>query len=517
MNTGESPADTSAQDDAVTAAAVTSLGSESVASIHLLVELGAKRHPHTTHTLFDHLVRTAATLKRWGGRDALWKAGLFHSCYGTEFFTSALLPWSDRARVAEVAGADAENVAHLFCGIDRPSIFRALERGAPYVVVTTAESKGEIAVSAQELEDLVWLLWANTLEHVPQTPLSEEQKGWSRECLAKTAHRLPAIARDELAALYAATTGSSDEPRSSRRSPSVAQLLGPSLERIFREDHWPEKKFVARGPVERLAGLADFEFGDLLRMKRGGTRAFFRTLNGTHVKMGVSAGQETALYSAGFTIYFHALRDPELDEWIAAIERELGLLPGGTRVSAFASRKGPGLNCHYDLNENFVCQARGTKRWRVAPNTHCRKPTVGYGLGSPISAAHLVEAPEGFPAAMPETHETIELTPGTVMFMPRGMWHDTETVSDASLHFNIQCGFATWRDVLAFVLQDNPALHAEEFRDAIRGELDDVPPETLASELKPRLHRLVDIIVERGIEIDVPAFERFVAQRLGRP
>jgi hypothetical protein len=162
-----------------------------------LEELGARERPHTTHTLFDHLVRTAAILKRWGASAQLWKAGLFHSCYGTEFFREALLPWAERDRVIALVGAECEATARLFCVLDRDSVYRALERGEPYVV-DTIKPKGVADVSAAGLSDLVWILWANVLEHVPQLKLAPALVRRSREGIDRTAHLLPAIALAEL-------------------------------------------------------------------------------------------------------------------------------------------------------------------------------------------------------------------------------------------------------------------------------------------------------------------------------
>src|SRR5437899_12105939 len=44
--------------------------------------------------LLDHLVDTARLLQSWGCEEALWRAGLFHSIYGTQAFLSAPVPFS---------------------------------------------------------------------------------------------------------------------------------------------------------------------------------------------------------------------------------------------------------------------------------------------------------------------------------------------------------------------------------------------------------------------------------------
>jgi 50S ribosomal protein L16 3-hydroxylase len=461
-----------------------------------LIELGAARTKHSARTLLEHLVGTAVILARWGAPERVWKAGLFHSVYGTEFFHDVLLDVSQRPRVIAQIGDEAEELAHVFCAFDRRSLYRTVEPGAPLAVrLMTGETR--------------------ELKQVPYTKLTPAARERSRSALAKVAAILPAIARGELDVAYA-------EPKSETRVlRAVASAPKPGLRALLDTDrvdeilkNYPDEPFIVRGPVERLAGLVDYELEELAKMKRNFTKAFFRTVDGTPSSIPVSAGQERQLYDAGFTIYFHSLRAPKIDEWLRAIDEELGLVPGATRVSAFASRRGLGLRPHYDPNDNFVCQARGIKRWRVAPNTHVKYPTVGYTAGATMGPKHRAEAPGGLPAELPDDHTTIEMRPGMVCFMPRGIWHDTETLEEASLHFNIQSGLATWKDAVEYALQEATALHAEELRCPVRELFDGgVLRADVAAEIKAKLHRTIERICDGSLRFDKEGFERFVAKR----
>ena len=210
------------------------------------------------------------------------------------------------------------------------------------------------------------------------------------------------------------------------------------------------------------------------------------------------------------------LVDDEADEaWINAITDELGLVPGATRISAFASKRGHGLKAHYDQNDNFVCQARGSKRWRIARNAHVVNPTVGYTVGEKPTPANMAEAPNGFPSELPTPFEVVDLTPGTVMFMPNGMWHDTETTGDASLHFNIQTGVATWKDVVEYVIMEGSLLHGIE---GLRTRLSSVATRSeLDAQFKEELKVKLAVVCERLLagEIDVhrDGLYRYVAKR----
>lgn len=296
--------------------------------------------------------------------------------------------------------------------------------------------------------------------------------------------------------------------------PGLRSLLNTDNLDEFLTKYWPDSYFMAKGPVERLAGLVDHDLDALIKMDKRYTRAFFRNVDGQSSSVYVNAGQEKALYDAGFTIYFHNLSSPALTSWIDAIDNELGLVCGVTRVSAFASRKGPGLKPHYDMNDNFVCQAKGHKRWKVWPNTRVINPTAGYTLGAKQLAVHSLEAPEGLPTKMPEEYETLDFTPGTVVFMPRGIWHDTETVEEESLHFNIQSGLAMWKDAIEFLMTRKQNLLRADLREPIRlmFEGQKLRPE-VAEEIKKKLVSLVDEMVNGDIEIDRTAFRAFVRAR----
>jgi 50S ribosomal protein L16 3-hydroxylase len=297
-------------------------------------------------------------------------------------------------------------------------------------------------------------------------------------------------------------------------TPGLSTLLNLSNPAEFLDSHWPDRLHLARGPVARLEGLVDYDLDQIIAMPKNHTRANFRTLDGASRVMAVEPGKEMALYDAGFTIYFHSLNSPRMKEWTSALDEELGLVPGATRVSAFASRRGIGLKPHYDANVNFVCQAVGVKRWRIAPNTHVINPTVSYAVGNPPTPQQHAEAPNGLPADLPTPFETVDMEPGAVMFVPRGTWHATETVDGTSLHFNIQCGLATWKDVIEFLLLGTTILHQASLREALVGLLQDRTRDAeLQARLKEKLQGLVESICAGDIEIDRDALHRYIALR----
>src|SRR3954462_15069341 len=75
---------------------------------------------HPGGVLLDHLLGTRRLLASWGERPALCDAGLFHSVYGTEYFTPEHA--AERDAVIAVIGAEAERVAWLWCANKRSTL-----------------------------------------------------------------------------------------------------------------------------------------------------------------------------------------------------------------------------------------------------------------------------------------------------------------------------------------------------------------------------------------------------------
>jgi hypothetical protein len=78
---------------------------------------------HTGRTLFEHLKGTRDLLKKWGMPEHVQVAGLFHSIYGTNIFTTPSASFTDRDLLQALIGTKAEWLAYLFCVAKRPKAF----------------------------------------------------------------------------------------------------------------------------------------------------------------------------------------------------------------------------------------------------------------------------------------------------------------------------------------------------------------------------------------------------------
>jgi hypothetical protein len=122
-------------------------------------------------TLESHLRGTQRVLAAWGQSTVVQRAGLCHSLYSTDAFEKTSVPLSDRRRVQSAIGKQAEELAFLFCAIQRAPFFRtvlradSLDRSAaiPVEVRKGFESAGQ-TVSGAQARDLLLLHLANNAE-----------------------------------------------------------------------------------------------------------------------------------------------------------------------------------------------------------------------------------------------------------------------------------------------------------------------------------------------------------------
>lgn len=492
------------QDNALAPVTVNSTTAPS-ALLELLRTLGAHQIHHSRSTLLEHLVGTHAILSRWGCSEDTCNAGLFHSIYGTSYFKAAPLSFQERPRIQAQLGEQAERLVWIFCALARAELYAVHERGAPYRL-TLLEGQGEVVLSRAELESLAALVWANALEHTARLPATAASRYRERQGLSRARYLLPDRALAELTGVY----GEASPP------PSLATLLGVEDAGPFIRDLWPEAPFVNHGSPDRLGGFLFDSVQEIFDLKCSLTRAFFRSREGKPTSMGINREQMLPLYNAGATIYLHSVNAERFKPWVHAIDAELGLAPGATRVSGFASRCGLGVPTHYDLNDNFVIQVKGTKRWRIAYNEHALQPTLGHALGNQVQYLHRVEAPNGFPAEMPGDHVTVDLQPGSVLFIPRGWWHDCETIDECSIHFNIQSGLSTWKELAVFFLLEKQPLAGLEMRQGVSHLFENgtLRPER-RQELLARIQALVAGLSPEDVHIDEAEFSSFIAKRRG--
>ena len=213
-------------------------------------------------------------------------------------------------------------------------------------------------------------------------------------------------------------------------------LLGAEFLGEFLSEYWPGRIYVARGELERLPqALLHEELNDFESLSRRykGVVSFFGDAKSGHMVPveGIEAG---APYRCGLSVYLTDVAPyfPEVDRMIRDLESELGINEGCARAGVFASPTSGGISCHYDSVDVISVQLRGTKKFDVAPVAGLSNPW-GFQFipGSrPIDDLY-PQAGDGFPDWENSEFQTVEMTPGTVLYMPRGTWHRTEAQGDS--------------------------------------------------------------------------------------
>ena len=128
-----------------------------------LLALGADGFPHVAGSLASHLRRTEALLRRFGSRDALCLAGLYHAVYGTDGIRGCLADLRERDSIASIIGREAERIVYAYCACARALFHPRI--GTPAQQRFADRFTGtEYPISEQALRDFCELTLANELE-----------------------------------------------------------------------------------------------------------------------------------------------------------------------------------------------------------------------------------------------------------------------------------------------------------------------------------------------------------------
>ena len=166
------------------------------------------------------------------------------------------------------------------------------------------------------------------------------------------------------------------------------------------------------------------------------------------------------MFASGMSLLFEEAQRhaPVLVPWLDAIRDDLGLSSlTQERCLIYATPAGKGTAPHFDQNVNFVLQIHGTKTWSLAPNTHVARPMTRHTMGQPVDPELQSYATLPMPAALPADRIEVVLEPGSVLFVPRGVWHSTHATTDA-LSLNFTFSPPTCIDLLTAALRSKLAL-----------------------------------------------------------
>jgi 50S ribosomal protein L16 3-hydroxylase len=249
--------------------------------------------------------------------------------------------------------------------------------------------------------------------------------------------------------------------------PNFGSLFWPLTRNEFLATYWERRHFVSHASAGRLAAI-ERDLGQLdIEVLAAGcksVKAWSSKRSGRPRFIATNADDALDLYCAGMTLYLWNME--ALQPWVRGLSSELGALGRGVG-SLFASPAGASLGFHFDRDELFTIQLRGRKRWRVAPNDQVRSPDTGWVTGAPVPERLRLYCSEELPKEGPREFESFELAPGSVLYLPQGYWHATETIED-SLSVELGLALPTWADLVIDAMR-TLLLSREEWRERALG------------------------------------------------
>ena len=223
----------------------------------------------------------------------------------------------------------------------------------------------------------------------------------------------------------------------------LESLIHPLTIDAFRREVWGQRARHLPGGATRHAGLFGWEALDRLLNAAPAPHPALRLYRGEAGFVAASSASEVIAHlrsGAGLILNDADRYDPALAGLVDALEAELDET---ARVNVYASQPGEaGFPLHADTHDVFALQIAGQKRWRV----------TGPTMPDPLFHASLPPQPPADPT--PYLEQT--LSPGDVLYVPRGHRHEAVAVDGPSLHLTLAVFFTTGVDLLYHLVD---ALH----------------------------------------------------------
>lgn len=221
----------------------------------------------------------------------------------------------------------------------------------------------------------------------------------------------------------------------------IQAIFGVPATRLFTG----RELVVSHGPLERLPAFlrtgALHSIDSLCRTYTGPVEVAAGSAE-AGAQMSVSDAHPAGLLRLGLTVYFVELGRllPAAQAWARALEHALGL-PQCVTLGAFANAAGSGLAVHHDRFDQLLIQIQGSKQFRHSPNDYVERPDTQF---SPSGAAPIEWGQSyrrGFPRTTRELldrgFESVTLEPGSVAYLPSGLWHTTSDQPGESLSVSV--------------------------------------------------------------------------------
>jgi ribosomal protein L16 Arg81 hydroxylase len=221
-------------------------------------------------------------------------------------------------------------------------------------------------------------------------------------------------------------------------------LASMGAERFFAE-HWQTRMALLPLAADDLAFIRNtvgpLDPARLAGLVREGSQAWLANAFVTHSVFPINPTNAGQFQAIGATLYFVNVPLPALTDALADF---LGAPRRKVIASLFYTPAGGGAVPHFDKNENFTIQLTGAKRWQVGETPMVPVTPESYTLGSTAIMSALAPLLE---KAQRPPERTVDLEPGTLLYVPRGTVHHTGA-GESSWSLNLSYSPATWLNLL---------------------------------------------------------------------
>ena len=189
----------------------------------------------------------------------------------------------------------------------------------------------------------------------------------------------------------------------------IDYLLSPYNFNDFIANQWGKKAIHIPGEESKFQGLLDWEdINYLVRYSiQGGRSTRLVKEKNALSENEFSRFNQQIMEGATYVINHLQEKHANVDNFTRILSAELNTF---INVNCYISKpQNQGFDTHYDRHNVFIINLEGTKHWKVY------KPT----LEQPIE---LMQGPKG-PAPEIDPYLECDMTPGDVLYIPRGHWH----------------------------------------------------------------------------------------------
>ncbi len=215
--------------------------------------------------------------------------------------------------------------------------------------------------------------------------------------------------------------------------PDIASLVAPLSLDAFMQEDWQSRTVHIEGPCARLEklrqSLGDFSVAGLLHLNQdvivisGPIDNPDQTETTTDIEVALNA------YHCNRSLSFNLdPTTPKVAPWYDGITAALGPEPNRSTISVFCTPPGHGTAMHFDRYDVFNVALSGTKTWRVS-----REPVVEAPLHDHQVGLEIDPALQSYGNPSCSEFQTIHMTPGDVMYLPRGALHETHAHDEATV------------------------------------------------------------------------------------